>query len=157
MYSTVLLEHCLKIALFETKSVMTRSVQSGRNFSGKKGSPALSTASQRPFLHARIPTGLRSVNRVCPGVSMKTLICGNYPCISRVCKCYAAATLLQSHDPHAGNAPPVTLGTLGPHPAVSEGAWAPYAAGSTEQKPRVWGRVNRRGRRQGRPSSTLSE
>ena len=42
---------------------------------------------------------------------------------------------LQSHDPHAGNALPVTLGTLGPHPAVSEGAWAPYAAGSTEQKP----------------------
>ena len=51
------------------------------------------------------------------------------------CKFYAAATLLQSHDPHAGNAPSVTLGTLGPHPAVSEGAWAPYAAGSTEQKP----------------------
>ena len=41
------------------------------------------------------------------------------------CKFYAAATLLQSPDPHAVTAPSVTLGTLGPHPAASEGAWAP--------------------------------
>ena len=47
---------------------------------------------------------------------------------------YAAATLLQSPDPHAVTAPSVTLGTLGPHPAASEGAWAPYAAVVAERR-----------------------
>ena len=53
---------------------------------------------------------------------------------SVVCKFYAAATLLQSPDPHAVTAPSVTLGTLGPHPAASEGAWAPYAAVVAERR-----------------------
>ena len=51
-----------------------------------------------------------------------------------MCKFYAAATLLQSPDPHAVTAPSVTLGTLGPHPAASEGAWAPYAAVVAERR-----------------------
>ena len=51
-----------------------------------------------------------------------------------VCKFYAAATLLQSPDPHAVTAPSVTLGTLGPHPAASEGAWAPYATAVAERR-----------------------
>ena len=53
---------------------------------------------------------------------------------ANVFKFYAAATLLQSPDPHAVTAPSVTLGTLGPHPAASEGAWAPYAAVVAERR-----------------------
>ena len=55
-----------------------------------------------------------------------------------VCKFYAAATLGTYSSPPTPTpyvtAPSVTLGTLGPHPAASEGAWAPYAAVVAERR-----------------------
>ena len=56
-------------------------------------------------------------------------------CERGTCKFYAAATLLQS--PSTPTSVPnvhTTQGTQGPHPAVTEGAWAPYAAVAAKRR-----------------------